>query len=633
MPGIFGFVSQRPLTDVPALAREMGSLLSSHEGQRVRATCGPTWCLGATFTPGLQQDPEPVASPDQRSWSVVTGEIYADGAGAPAPPVSPRVAILEALAAGDPARLARANGQFAGAVLDASAGVVTVVCDRYGLHSFYWTQRDGLFAFASEAKALLAVPGVGRDLDPEGLAAFLLLGEHFSDTTLLSGVKVAPAAARLRSSGGTPTIEAWWRIRYTSSVRESEHDAAAEEAGRLFRRSVARQTAGNDRIGVPLSGGLDSRICLAGVPADRARDVTSFTWGDRGCLDRIFARQTARRCGVRHHDLDYRYDALVEAADRGAWITDGLAGATDFHILPFVGDLAASAEVILNGFAGDVLLGGNFHWRSVRNLPPEGLALGTFAKRNDALSRGELDAILHPAARAAARDLPTIFSAAFLAHRQEDPLGTLDAFLLDSRIRRWTSFGTQLLRSRLVSRAPFYDNDFFDLVATIPPDWRTEHRFYRTVLLRTFPEVASIGWQTTGAPASWPPQIFRPVGTLARRGLGLVERLTRGAIPSPYPVARLAKAFRGPLAPRLHAALFEGAGPHWEVFDRRAGEAIWRELQAGVDGRAKLVGLLLALRFFLAQARGDRRAPPVGRDRVEVEPAPTRAAPRAGGTP
>ena len=32
------------------------------------------------------------------------------------------------------------------------------------------------------------------EIDPEGLAAFLVLGEHFSDTTLLRGVKVAPAA-------------------------------------------------------------------------------------------------------------------------------------------------------------------------------------------------------------------------------------------------------------------------------------------------------------------------------------------------------------------------------------------------------------------------------------------------------
>ena len=437
-------------------------------------------------------------------------------------------------------------------------------------------------------------------------------------------MRVAPAASLVRSSGGAPKIQVWWRIHFSSSIPPSQEREAAEEAGRLFRQAVARQTAGSDRIGVPLSGGLDSRICLAAVPDERRRSVTSFTWGDPGCLDRAFARATALRCGARHRDLDYRYDALIAGAARGAWITDGLAGATDFHILPFSDDLAAEADAVLNGFAGDAVLGGNFHWRNVRGMPAVEVARTTFAKRNDALPLGEIDSILHPLARNAARELPASYTAAFLAHEQADVLGTLDAFLLDSRVRRWTNFGTQLLRSRLVSRAPFYDNDFFEHVATVPPDWRTDHRFYRQVLLHAFPDVAGVGWQTTGFPASWSPQVFRPVGSVVRRGLGLVERFSGGIIRSPFPVARLARAFRGPLAPRLEADLFGGQGVQWQVFDRAAGERIWRELKAGADRRAKLVGVLLTLRFFLEQCRGERAPPPLDAADVAVTNVPTR---------
>lgn len=628
MPGIFGFVSRRPVADAGGLARAMGALLSSSEGQRATAVCGDRWGLGATWTPGLQEDPAPAQ--DGAAWSVATGEVYPDG-DAVAPPASARPAIVEALRAGDPGRLARVNGQFAGALLDPARAEVTLACDRHALHALYWVHRDGVFAFASELKALLAIPGVGRELDPEGLATFLMLGEHFSDTTLLAGVKIAPAASRVWSDGSAPRIDVWWRVRYPGSLRPAEEDEAAREAGRRFRRAVERQVEGPQRVGVPLSGGLDSRLCVAGIPPERARRVTTFTWGDRGCLDRVFAAATARACGTRHRDLDYRYDALVSESARGAWIVDGLAGAADFHVLPYLGDLAADADVVLNGFAGDALLGGNFHWRRVRGLAPEQVAHETFAKRNDVLGPDETGALLDPRARQACAELRGSYTRAFLEHAQEDPLGTLDAFLLDSRVRRWTSFGTQLFRARVVSRAPFYDRDFFDLVATVPPAWRTDHVFYRKVLLSTFPRVARIGWQTTGAPASWPPAIFRPVGTIARRGLGLVERLSGGVISSPFPVARLARAFRGRLAPALQAALFDGPGPHWDVVDRRAGERIWSELLAGRDGRAKAVGVLLTLRHFLGQVRGDRGATPLPADRVEVlSPAAVPAA-RAGG--
>ncbi len=616
MPGIFGFVSQRPLADAAGLARAMGALLSSHPGQRASAVCGPSWALGATWTPGLQVAPEP--SRQGGAWVVACGERYPAGEAPVAPPEAPGPAVLEALQAGAPERLAAVNGQFAAAVLHPAAGEVELACDRHGLHALAWAQRDGLFAFASEPKALLALPGVGGALDPEGAAALLLLGEHFSDTTMLAGVRMAPAASHLRSAGGPPAVATWWRVRYPGTAGRRRPDEVAAELGRRLRRAVARQSAGPGRITVPLSGGLDSRLCLAGVPEARRPDVTAFTWGDPGCLDRRYAPAIARACGVRHLDLDYRYRALVEGAAAGAWITDGLAGATDFHILAYVPDLAAGGEVVLNGFAGDVLLGGNFHWRRVRGLPRGLLAPAVLRKRNDALPLPEAAAALRGDVREAAAGLPAAYQAAFDAHRQEDPLGQLDAFLLDSRIRRWTSFGTQLLRTRLVSRAPFYDLDFFDLVAEAPPAWRSEHRLYRRMLLRAFPEVAGIGWQTTGFPASWPSGPCRAAAAALRRGRGALERLSGGALPSPYPVARLARAFRGPLAPRLEADLFRGADLHWEVFDRAFGERVWRELQAGADGRAKLVGILLSLRFHLEQARLARPPSPLPPREVAV---------------
>ncbi len=73
MPGIFGFVSERPLDDAPGLARHMGALLASHDDQRSTAVCDARWALGATWIPGLQHDPEPVAA--DGAWLVANGEV------------------------------------------------------------------------------------------------------------------------------------------------------------------------------------------------------------------------------------------------------------------------------------------------------------------------------------------------------------------------------------------------------------------------------------------------------------------------------------------------------------------------------------------------------------------------------
>ena len=242
-----------------------------------------------------------MASPDRRSWSVVTGEIYADG---PAPRRRP-------VPEGRDPRGARGRGSCSARPGERPVrrGGPRRLCRRR--HGRLRPVRPPLVLLdAARRPVRLRLRGEGAPRRPRGGARPRPGGAR--------GVPPARRAllghdAALRGEGGAgrgagPIVRrnADHRGVVADPIhlerRESEHDAAAEEAGRLFRRWVARQTAGNDRIGVPLSGGLDSRICLAGVPADRARDVTSFTWGDRGCLDRIFARQTARRCGVRHHD-------------------------------------------------------------------------------------------------------------------------------------------------------------------------------------------------------------------------------------------------------------------------------------------------------------------------------------------
>ncbi len=598
MPGIFGFISAKPLEDGREILKRMGALLSPPRAPRARAVFGGRWGLGAAWIEGLQADPEPTFDGDKKVWSVAAGEIYAGGEASQAPPGSPRPAILEALDRGDPGSLARVNGAFSGAVFDPSRGTLSAVTDRYGLQLLYYTWAGGVFAFASEMKALTALPGAIRGLDPPGLASFLVLGEHFDDATLLEGVKAAPRGALLESGGGEPSVKSWWSFRFPGDLEKTPPREAALEAGRLFKQAVERQVRDRPRLGIPLSGGLDSRICLAALPGGTGK-VSTFTWGDPGCLDRRIAARLAARFGADHHDYDYRYEGPLEMGPLGVWWADGQAGFSDYHFLPFLEDLERRCDVVLNGFAGDVILGGNFHKRAVRDLPPDQAGPVLFREKNDAIPAETAGSVLlGEEASLAAREMESRYARRLEEHYEGDLLGALDAFLLDTRARRWTSFGTQMLRTRLLSRAPFYDNDFFDFLARVPPRWRTRHRFYREVLLLHFREAASLPWETTGFPASWPPGVFRPLGGAARAFLERVERFTGGRIRSPYPVARIAASYRGPLAPLFGKTILDGSSPVRSLVRGDFIDRIWKETLSGTNRWAKTLGLLLALHWF-----------------------------------
>src|SRR5688572_16569935 len=70
----------------------------------------------------------------------------------------------------------RLNGWFAGVVIDRQQREVALFTDRLGLRRVYYAEWDGVFAFASEAKALLAIRPECREFDEQGLGEFFAIG-------------------------------------------------------------------------------------------------------------------------------------------------------------------------------------------------------------------------------------------------------------------------------------------------------------------------------------------------------------------------------------------------------------------------------------------------------------------------
>src|SRR5215218_7882177 len=69
---------------------------------------------------------------------------------------------------------ARLRGMFAIALWDARARRLVLARDRFGIKPLFHARlRDGSFAFASELSALECVPAFPRELDPDGLEAYL----------------------------------------------------------------------------------------------------------------------------------------------------------------------------------------------------------------------------------------------------------------------------------------------------------------------------------------------------------------------------------------------------------------------------------------------------------------------------
>src|SRR5215211_5187139 len=89
------------------------------------------------------------------------------------------------------------EGDFAIALWDNRARKLVLARDRIGVKPLYYAIAGGRLIFASEIKAILEHPSVGRDIDEEALYHYLTFLTTPAPQTLFMGIKKLPAGCLL----------------------------------------------------------------------------------------------------------------------------------------------------------------------------------------------------------------------------------------------------------------------------------------------------------------------------------------------------------------------------------------------------------------------------------------------------
>ena len=283
-----------------------------------------------------------------------------------------------------PKFIERLNGWFQGLVVDLRQRQAILFNDRFGLARLYTHQAPEGFYFASEAKALLKVLPALRRFDPTSLAETFACGCVLQQRTLFGGVDVLPRAARWTFRPGG----ALQRGSYFQPQEWEEQPAlSAEEYYQslksLFARLVPLYFRAEEKIGVSLTGGVDSRMVMAW--ARRTPSSTPcYTFGGpyRECIDVRVARQVAKLCGQEHQVIGLGQDFLSQfpaLADKTVYVTDGamdVSGAADLYVNRVAREIAPLR--MTGNYGGEIL-------RSIVAFKPTALQAG-FMNRDFAAS-------------------------------------------------------------------------------------------------------------------------------------------------------------------------------------------------------------------------------------------------------
>jgi len=176
--------------------------------------------------------------------------------------------LLHAFSEWGPACLPRLVGMFAFALLDLLERRLFLVRDFFGIKPLYYTNRHGVFAFASEIKALLELPGIQRTANPHRVFDYLRWGRtDHGNETLLSDIRQVPAAHFLElslDSSGESRLQRFWRLDTSQRITLSLKEAAAKLRD-LFLENIRLHLRSDVPVGAALSGGIDSSAIVAAM--------------------------------------------------------------------------------------------------------------------------------------------------------------------------------------------------------------------------------------------------------------------------------------------------------------------------------------------------------------------------------
>ncbi len=271
--------------------------------------------------------------------------------------------VLHAYAVWGDRCVARFNGQWALAIWDAPKKRLFASRDRLGVRPFFYTRTADALIFASEVKAIFAVPGVPRAIDPIGLDQILTFWSTVPPRTAFEGISELPAGHNLVLEGdGDVHLERYWALDYVPDESRSEASFAEELRATLI-DAVRLRLRADVPVAAYLSGGIDSTVITSLIKkfTDSPLRTFSVTFDDPSYDESKWQEQVVRELGITEHstvratvdDIGRNFPAvvwhteqpLIRTAPVPMYLLSGLVRRSGY-------------KVVLTGEGADEMLGG-----------------------------------------------------------------------------------------------------------------------------------------------------------------------------------------------------------------------------------------------------------------------------------
>lgn len=528
MPGIYGIFSKTQKFDVKELNNvfsSMTSVLSHTNGEKKCKLDLNNFKIGKINLPNDPVFYEPIWNQDHTVFSILDGSIYTYQKKSGKNDVSGfeniLIEIMKEYESNGKIEIEGLHGEYNLVLFDAKNEKLNIANDRWGFRELFYYYNDEIFIFASEVKGILQYGRLERRINTQSMMDFLNYGYVIGDRSLIEGINLLPPASFI-SVNRQAFIKKSLDFKFQVNLPEDNFDDYVDKTYSLLNMAVQRRINGRKKIAVTLSGGLDSRI-ITGLLHKNNQKLDTFSFGNKYCKEVIIAQKVCGKLSnCQHQIVVTKPEDIIKNAESVVWLSDGHTNLS--AISTYFGDLRKiikEYDLLMGGFFGDVILGGSFTslTDTIADIPAE-LKLDRLKFRAGAgLIRPFVTSIFptdiaesldYYAVKSIEEEFKKISkSIEFFPFQQ-------DLFIFLTRCRRGYNINRGLIGHTAIEEFyPFFDDDLFNFLYSLPPKVRMNHRLYIAIYKKYFSELADIPWFKTGVSlyknSSWAVKIKRDI--------------------------------------------------------------------------------------------------------------------------
>lgn len=254
------------------------------------------------------------------------------------------------------------RGMFAFAIWDARHDRLFIARDPFGKKPLFLCEHAGGLLFASEIKALLAVPGVAAEADEAAIWDYFAYRYVPGPATLFQGIRKLAPGSTLTWENGVLREQVYFtpadsRPRVAAPLPA---DPVATFLDKLD-ESVRIRMISDVPFGAFLSGGIDSSAVVALMSRHTELPVKTFSVGfkEGGFSELAYAADIARQFKTDHHELEVSVDQVIALLPELVRFRDApVAEPSDIPIYLLAKESRKTVKMVLTGEGSDEILGG-----------------------------------------------------------------------------------------------------------------------------------------------------------------------------------------------------------------------------------------------------------------------------------